>query len=224
MAEGPSIGCPVCGGHLTFHLVGNLRIGICDACGGAWFGSGQLDSLVTHGSAALDVLIGMEPAGPHTQHADGQAKCPLCNTPLQSTTYPSSPPVHASACYQCGGIFLDADSIQALDAASQQKAGTGASTFGHHGNFGTVPPVPQGPAAPTPMPVPQAQYPSAPPQIAALSSSFYQNRQYYGPGPGMGYMQPGMGYPQQSPMGMFGTIVAADVVGNVVSNLLGMLF
>ena len=203
MAEGPSIACPACAGRLTSHVAGNLRVCICDACGSAWFGSGQLDALVKHGSAALDELMGMEPVGPHAQHAEGAAKCPLCNVQLQPTTYPASPPVHASACYQCGGILLDVDSIQALDAAAKQRSG--ASSFGHQGGFGTRPPMAMPQPAPPSMPLaqtPPGGVPSSPPQVSSITSSLTWNRTY---------MQPDMD------MRATNTLVAVDIAADLLS-------
>ena len=131
---------------MSFHVVDNLRVGICEQCGGAWFGSGQLDSVVKHGAAALDALISLEPAGPHAEHAGGEAKCPLCDIVLQPFAYNGQSAVHVSACSQCGGVFIDANSLTALNASAQHRSDVGASSFGHAGGFTHQPfaPTPQG--------------------------------------------------------------------------------
>jgi Zn-finger nucleic acid-binding protein len=137
-----SVPCPSCAGPIQFHPVDNLQVGICEACGGAWFGSGQLDSLVKHGPIALDQLVSLEPVGSHSAHRGGNAACPACNIPLRSSAYAGIAPVHISACYQCGGMFIDAASIEALDANANHRAISGGGAFGQHGSFASTSEVP----------------------------------------------------------------------------------
>ncbi len=104
-------------------------VGICSDCGGAWFGSGQFDSLVRSGQEALDQIVALEPVGEHAEHAAGTAKCPICQLVLSSRKYEGVVPIHLSACYQCGGIFIDAQSIQTLQLNLAYRLDNSASDF-----------------------------------------------------------------------------------------------
>lgn len=195
MSAASSVSCPACRAAIEFHQVDNFRVGICAECGGAWFGSGQLESMVKHGPAALDELVAMEPLGSHAQHAGGSAMCPACNLPLSPSTYGGLSTVHISACYQCGGIFIDATSIEALDANAKQRASMpGGGAFGQSGRFGSKPD----------MPSPQAK-------IHSISHNLF-NRQRYS------QYDPSAGYVASDPLDRaINTVIIADLAMDILS-------
>ena len=90
----------------------------------------------------MDELVSLEPAQVPVAYAAGRGRCPACDLPLKTSSYAGHAAVHLSACYQCGGIYIDEDSIRSLDADAHKGAAVGASSFGQKGSFGSKPGVP----------------------------------------------------------------------------------
>ena len=102
------------------HDVRNLRLDICDACGGVWFDAGEFGRVSRSGSRVLDAVVAEEPPNltPAPAAAGGQP-CPLCGVGLNRYHFAGSSPIMLAGCSQCAGIYVSHDDLMKLDARDQ---------------------------------------------------------------------------------------------------------
>ena len=78
----------------------------------------QLNAMAKQGAAVLDQLMSLESA--HESHPHGDLACPGCHIPLHRTRYTGASNVWSSTCYNCGGLYIDEESLKNLDAQAHQ--------------------------------------------------------------------------------------------------------
>jgi len=87
----------------------------CKTCGGFWFATGALTSVLAVAAKRLKVLDTAE---------DTDLVCPECLKPLYRSTYPQTY-VQVDMCRRCDGLWLDAGELNEIKAVRQHLAETG---------------------------------------------------------------------------------------------------
>jgi Zn-finger nucleic acid-binding protein len=86
----------------------------------------QLKQLANEGAAALDQVMALEATHPHENHPHDGLICPGCKIPLHQTKYAAAAGVWTSTCYNCGGLYIDEESLKNLDQQAHQGMATPA--------------------------------------------------------------------------------------------------
>lgn len=100
--------CPDCRKPLRDLTYSGLHLGACHDCGGIWFDTGGLRSLVHLGPNALAVVEGE--AKPHHRGTLVRAAvrlCPNCDTPLHLCHYGHASSVDLDTCDACRGAWVE---------------------------------------------------------------------------------------------------------------------
>ncbi len=98
------------------HNVHNLRLDICDCCGGVWFDAGEFGRISRLGSRVVDQVIAEE--SPNLRPYSGThqiTKCPACSTLLNVYHFAGTSEVMLAGCSQCAGIYVSHDDLLKLD-------------------------------------------------------------------------------------------------------------
>jgi len=87
----------------------------CPTCGGIWFEQKELKQVLGQGVAALDDLMGFEPAQAQQSHPQSRFSCPRCGIVLHRNQLAEAEDVAVNTCYQCAGLYLEAAALARLD-------------------------------------------------------------------------------------------------------------
>ena len=118
--------CPACFNELTPLQVGVVTVDVCQGgCGGIWFGQHELRKTVRHGEAAPEPLARIDRDPAVAVDKSARRTCPKC-TPvvMQRRFYTVKGQIEIDECPKCGGIWLDAgemEAIQRLYASEEEK-------------------------------------------------------------------------------------------------------
>ena len=115
--------CPQCGTAMSHHNLEDLHLDLCDACGGIWYDAGQFTRLLKDGASEVAGAERLEP--PLLKPLDHPAtlSCPLDALPLHHSLFKGHPGVEIATCYECGGIFMPANSLKQLDTLENKPGG-----------------------------------------------------------------------------------------------------
>jgi Zn-finger nucleic acid-binding protein len=117
-----SIRCPECDTPMTQQTAASMAFEVCGGCGGIWFGRNQLKQIVDQGEPALDKLMGFEPKEAHAAPRHSTLSCPECKIVLHQNDPVGVPNVSVETCYSCGGIYLKAATLDAMDQAARDPS------------------------------------------------------------------------------------------------------
>lgn len=118
---------------------GDVVVERCSLCSGIWLDRGELERIqeirehdYSKELAGLDLVgLAYEQA---RQAARPGISCPRCKVPLVPEEYAYCSQILVDRCIDCGGVWLDAGEVQALERFFEQQQGTRkrffASLFG----------------------------------------------------------------------------------------------
>lgn len=112
MTAGP---CPNCGCPLTLRPFFAVDVGVCPACAGLWFGSGQLERL-REASCDTWKRIESEVFLRERTSDHGVRYCPHCREPLFRYQYMYRSGILLDECNRCGGIWVDDGELAKMSA------------------------------------------------------------------------------------------------------------
>jgi Zn-finger nucleic acid-binding protein len=112
--------CPRDGAPLTTEPYGdNTTVDRCATCAGVWLDLGELDTIQQDSDippAALDdVDVIADAYEMARQKALPEIECPRCEQPLEAAEYAYCSRILFDRCGKCGGIWLDAAELEALE-------------------------------------------------------------------------------------------------------------
>jgi uncharacterized protein len=114
------VDCPRDGTPLTTEPYGdNTTVDRCRACAGVWLDPGELETIQqgSHISPAEldDVDVIADAYEMARQKALPGIKCPRCGLSLEAVEYAYCSRILIDRCAKCGGIWLDAGELEALE-------------------------------------------------------------------------------------------------------------
>ncbi len=109
--------CPKCAGRQLEPRLGpqGVIVDQCSACGGVWLDKGELYHFVRDPQRLHDEI-----AGAYKDTAPGQRVCPGCGEKMIQARFPAPGPV-VDVCAKCGGNWLDAGEIEAVQAMLDKR-------------------------------------------------------------------------------------------------------
>jgi Zn-finger nucleic acid-binding protein len=108
---------------MTHHDLADLHLDLCGNCGGVWYDAGQFTRLINDGRAEVDAVEKMEPAKLTAVEKPAKMACPIDSSVLHQGLFKGHQGITISTCYECAGIFIDANSLKQLDAIEDSPEG-----------------------------------------------------------------------------------------------------
>lgn len=115
--------CPRTGHSMTHHVIDDLHLDICDSCGGVWYDAGQFTRLIRDGEKEVAEALADEPPKLTPVQSGRREMCPVEGLPLHQSLYKGHPGIEISTCFECGGIFITAEALRALDKFETEHGG-----------------------------------------------------------------------------------------------------
>lgn len=111
--------CPACGRELRSVDYRGLTLDHCTACGGVWYDADELGDflrtyLADHPDLSPARLTLKRGEGARAPGGEGERSCPRCNFPMEKSNYGYDSGIILDRCHACGGVWADADEVQAL--------------------------------------------------------------------------------------------------------------
>lgn len=139
--------CPRDGTTLTSEKYeGDVVIDRCSSCGGIWLDSGELKTIQEtmehdYSEELKRINIVARAFEMARQKARPEIQCPKCQAALNPKEYCYCSQILIDRCANCGGVWLDAGELQALEqffeeAAAEEKEEQEAKL--HHGFFASL--------------------------------------------------------------------------------------
>jgi len=132
--------CPACGNPTGEKQAGDIKVDVCESCGGIWFDNYELRKVdephEAEGEALLEVRAGASVAVDRETARD----CPRCDDAgLRRHFFSVKREVEVDECPRCGGFWLDVGELASIrdqyDSEEARKAAAAAyfdEVFGDH--------------------------------------------------------------------------------------------
>ncbi len=108
--------CPACQRNLGTLMAGGVVLDVCqDGCGGIWFDQHELRKIVRYGETAPEPLASIRRDPSVVVDTKARRMCPKCAPIImQRRFYSVKGQIEIDECPKCGGIWLDAGELEAI--------------------------------------------------------------------------------------------------------------
>ncbi|MDB2685639.1 zf-TFIIB domain-containing protein [Mariniblastus sp.] len=102
-----TLNCPTCDTSLTQRSVGGVTVDECVNCGGAWYDSSELSTILRTKRDQLSEVRS------RADHPDA-ISCPHCKTKVISSIYAHDSGIPILKCSKCNGVWLTAGTLESI--------------------------------------------------------------------------------------------------------------
>jgi uncharacterized protein len=129
--------CPACGATMTEVTVANVKVDACEAgCGGLWFDRFELAKVERAGQSAGARLQEIQRSAPVRATDATPRQCPRDPGVVLARHYSSvKRTTLVDECAKCGGVFLDAGELSAIEAEYPTEAERHKATEAYYGQL-----------------------------------------------------------------------------------------
>ena len=114
--------CPHCSSEMNLVEYEGVLIHTCDECGGEFVGPAELAHIARTREQKVPTILQQAlsdhapVAGVPVEQTERQLTCPACNSHMNVINYCCNTGVYIDRCEQCGGVWLDTDELEKLQA------------------------------------------------------------------------------------------------------------
>jgi uncharacterized protein len=129
--------CPACGTAMTEVLVGDVKVDACQGgCGGLWFDRFELAKVEKAGQSAGASLLEIDRSATRKVDPEQRRHCPRDADVVMTRHFSSvKRSIVVDECGKCGGMFLDAGELAAIETEYSSDAERHKATEAYYGEL-----------------------------------------------------------------------------------------